>query len=941
MTLLTNLGPVFYKLVYMSLTGLAAGAVVLLLRRLADKRFSPFWKYVMWVLVLAALVVPWRPQSRAAVLAPAEAVQEISFREAYSQAQTAYSEALAQTQAPQEIEAAKSEITALRIKTLAVDELLPLLWLCGTAGAALFMGIGALRLRRCVRRSEIIGDMERYEALLEKCKQRLGVKRRVRIVLQAHVGTPALLGLLCPAILLPGYATGMNDEHLEYVILHELSHLKRGDGLVNALLLALRAVYWFNPLVWLLFKFVREDMELANDAAVLRGMGSEAQKEYSLSLVEVLMGCGKQRHAMLCMTDGKKNIERRIGMIQLGGFFKKRKWMIAVAGILVIAVLATLFLTTGTHGAIKIDNALEQYIEEVAQEQYAYTVYPPGFLITAVKIYGAYKENDVTKVFVTTWHSAYIEEGDGAREFSGGIVTAAVTCQEENGTYRLIEYKESSMGADWEPSIRKYCALPSGRPIRGLADKIIKDYRDHSALGKILQQKLDAYLAAHGLRLISDQLGETKRFQYNKLVLDVTNVAHSETKTGLDHGTDPYEYTVYTLYPGARLTVINADMYPGSIMEDGQPHGRYYVLDSSKIYSEEPEEYVFLTDGMELALTPDMTHVGTEMVSILRFKWVDDANDKPAGEPPLTLEQSVAQAILQGRAGYNTNAELHKTLAYDASPDGLFTVYVMQDAVTMGWIDGQFAAGSASGDIAAYTFRKDEQDNYTLESVRIIDPKATPDEYAALLHRIGGDRELVKPNKPREILFGFGAEPANVTMVGKYLPSGVFSQEYMPDFKEIFGSDGSIVYYWSKSEGEGDTLSTIRKIELELCDEGVARYHFKDYGIDDGYAYPVANLTLEQAGNLAADYARDFWQDGDKLSFKRAGEGFSSLYDPGNIENWQAERGGKTYNVMVDLNLGAVIYADAGKKTRPVATEPTTTGRGAGSTTTATMVLSR
>jgi len=209
------------------------------------------------------------------------------------------------------------------------------------------MGIAAIRLRRRVRGSELPENVRRYEELLERCKRRLGVRRRVRVVLQSHVGTPALMGLLRPVILLPEYAAGMSDARLEYVILHELSHLKRGDGLVNALLLALRAVYWFNPLVWLLLKFVREDMELANDAAVLRGMGQEARKEYSLSLVEVLMGCGKQRHSMLCMTDGKKNIERRIGMIQLGEFFKRRKWVIAAAGVLVIAGIAALFLTSG------------------------------------------------------------------------------------------------------------------------------------------------------------------------------------------------------------------------------------------------------------------------------------------------------------------------------------------------------------------------------------------------------------------------------------------------------------------------------------------------------------------------------------------------------------------------------------------------------------------
>ena len=255
----------------------------------------------------------------------------------------------------------------------------------------------------------------------------------------------------------------------------------------------------FNPLVWLLFRYIREDMELANDAAVLKGMERDAQKEYSLSLVEVLAGCTVRspKHAMLCMADSKKNIERRIGMIQLGGFFKKRKWMIAVAGVLVIAAVAAVFLTTGANGAIRIDSALEQYMEVVAQEKYASMVYPPGFLITAVKIHGAYQENDVTKVFVTTWATAYQEDGDSVREFSSGIDPAAVTCRkEEDGTYSLIDFKESGMGEAWASSIREYCVLPSGRPIRGLADKIIRyNMGDRNDLDIIRQQKLVAHLS--------------------------------------------------------------------------------------------------------------------------------------------------------------------------------------------------------------------------------------------------------------------------------------------------------------------------------------------------------------------------------------------------------------------------------------------------------------
>jgi len=648
MTLLTNLGPVFYKLVYMSLTAVAAGAAVLLLRRLTDKRFPPLWKYAMWVLVLAALIIPWRPQSRAAVLSPAEAVQDVSFRDAYSQAQADYSAVIMQvSQTPQalpEVEAARKEVVSLRVKTLAFDELLPLLWLCGIAVAALFMGTGAIRLRRRVSRSEITDDMGRYEELLERCKRRLGMKRRVRIVLQPHVGSPALLGLLRPVILLPGYAAGMSDARLEYVILHELSHLRRGDGIINALLLALRAVYWFNPLVWLLFRCVREDMELANDAAVLRGMGAEARKEYSLSLVEVLMGCAvpppgqrhRQRHAMLCMTDGKKNIERRIGMIQLSEFFKRRKWLIAVAGILVIAGIAALFLTTGI-------NRSESYNFDGAGVTVTMQL-PRGMSIPAPP--GAVGD----QFFM----------GQRAIHKAGQSVGMLLVDPLEDISELLRElpadvddYREVWASADGtEGSVTLLCDAGTTRAVLAYNltlnryVQITLDYgaltdREHVALAKSLRLR----------HLPPEQRqGEIRQFQHGNLVLEITKVADVETKTTLDHGTDPYDYAVYTLYPGAQLTVINADMYDGVDFEDGLPHGKYYVYDSSKGLGEEIDEYIWITDSMPpFTITPDMTHVGVEMVGVLRFEWFGEtpAQDTSASGPFAAARRIVTKADLR------------------------------------------------------------------------------------------------------------------------------------------------------------------------------------------------------------------------------------------------------------------------------------------------------
>ena len=76
------IAPLFYKLLSMSLTACCIGLVILLLRKLADKKIAPAWKYALWALMLVALILPYRPQSETAVL-PTEPVEQLSYREEY------------------------------------------------------------------------------------------------------------------------------------------------------------------------------------------------------------------------------------------------------------------------------------------------------------------------------------------------------------------------------------------------------------------------------------------------------------------------------------------------------------------------------------------------------------------------------------------------------------------------------------------------------------------------------------------------------------------------------------------------------------------------------------------------------------------------------------------------------------------------------------------
>ena len=72
-----------------------------------------------------------------------------------------------------------------------------------------------------------------------------------------------------PKVILPAGATAWPDDRVRVVLCHELAHIQRGDWLTQMGAELLRAVYWFNPLVWLATRRLRQESELACDDAVL------------------------------------------------------------------------------------------------------------------------------------------------------------------------------------------------------------------------------------------------------------------------------------------------------------------------------------------------------------------------------------------------------------------------------------------------------------------------------------------------------------------------------------------------------------------------------------------------------------------------------------------------------------------------------------------------
>ncbi|MDE7327193.1 MAG: hypothetical protein K2N63_13120, partial [Lachnospiraceae bacterium] len=122
-----------------------------------------------------------------------------------------------------------------------------------------------------------------------------------------YIVSPFVMGVFAPKIYLPSARSGKEQE---YILLHEQSHVRRGDHIFRLFAFAALVLHWFNPFVWLAFYLSGKDMEMACDEAVMRRMKEDIRAEYSASLLELATG----RHLIpgMYLAFGEGDVSSRI-----------------------------------------------------------------------------------------------------------------------------------------------------------------------------------------------------------------------------------------------------------------------------------------------------------------------------------------------------------------------------------------------------------------------------------------------------------------------------------------------------------------------------------------------------------------------------------------------------------------------------------------------------
>lgn len=287
--------------------------LLLLLTPLFNKRYAAQWKYWIWIVLALRLLIPFGGMAGESPAAPRpqEELPAASGSEETAPAAPAGEAPRGRVTValPAQMTAPVAAHPAEKGNSLSWLDLLACVWVSGSAGTICVPLASYLLYQRRLRKKGSAVQNEDVLHLLQRLKHELRICGAVSVIEYPEAFSPMLIGFLHPVVVLP--KEQYHAEELLFILKHELIHLKRGDLYGKLLFEAVRAVHWWNPLVWAMQKEAAVDMELSCDARVIQDFGYVQRKAYTEALLSMLQKQSAKRIALSTNFYGGKQIMKK------------------------------------------------------------------------------------------------------------------------------------------------------------------------------------------------------------------------------------------------------------------------------------------------------------------------------------------------------------------------------------------------------------------------------------------------------------------------------------------------------------------------------------------------------------------------------------------------------------------------------------------------------
>ncbi|GGI45101.1 hypothetical protein GCM10008018_10410 [Paenibacillus marchantiophytorum] len=320
-----------------SVSTMTSVLVVLIIgmQKVLKHRLKPRWHYLMWLLVIVRLILPWGLESEFSIY------NWVGYTDSVHSAIDVNQEVISQITNTQPTAAPS------------MYRILFAIWLIGVCSLGTYTIWINRKFARKIQRETVMITDARIRKLFNRSKVMMSFQRPIVLLQSDEVATPTLFGLIKPKLIMPrSILNSLNDDQLQHVFLHELAHSKRNDIAINWLMHVLLIIHWFNPILWYANRRMQEDQEIASDALALNCLPPEQSQDYGYTLIKLLENFTQPRRVAgnVHLSGNKGQLQRRITMIKQ---FKSNSYRWSFLGLATILIISGCTLTNpkGTETA--------------------------------------------------------------------------------------------------------------------------------------------------------------------------------------------------------------------------------------------------------------------------------------------------------------------------------------------------------------------------------------------------------------------------------------------------------------------------------------------------------------------------------------------------------------------------------------------------------------
>jgi beta-lactamase regulating signal transducer with metallopeptidase domain len=215
------------------------------------------------------------------------------------------------------------------------------------SGALLIAALAIIqkaRLRRLVSRSSIVQDPALKEAYEKLCLS-MQLLRKPKFLISEANHAPMAFGLRHPVVMLPeAIVAALPLSEIMVILGHELAHHRHRDLWISWMQVIVSAIWWFNPVYWLLAKSIRGVREDCCDDMIL-SYGIVSRENYCQTLLKAARTASARMTLMnadLAYLGESQPLRRRFKRIMNAKFIRFPK--LAITTMLAIIALALVLL---------------------------------------------------------------------------------------------------------------------------------------------------------------------------------------------------------------------------------------------------------------------------------------------------------------------------------------------------------------------------------------------------------------------------------------------------------------------------------------------------------------------------------------------------------------------------------------------------------------------